>query len=379
MTQAQERGDTNDRRYLYNDAVREILAGNPDESHRILRRILPCRVCRDERCVGCRNIPGYVDHLLGWHEMRDGQFRDGDRLRERGRLYGLHGQHHPIPLPRWTDGPLEGRRIALDLEGGLGDQIMYARFATMLAERGATVIVVASKNLHPLIEDIRGVSRLVDRMAMMELTAADADCWVPSMSVPHQLALEWSTLPNAPYIGAEADDAARWDDRLDTAERLMLGRSGSSPRIGLRWSGGGSYAYERLRQFDPAAFEPLSKRALVVSLHKEYAPRLPCPPWVVELSSAFESWSETAAVIANLDAVISSETSVCVLAAAMGVQTWILVPMTPTHYFMHPFRGAKTPWLCSARLVHMERPGDWGGALKVALDQVMDFITTKGG
>lgn len=336
----------------FNAALLALLRGDADQSEALVR--------------GCIESTPHLDYLLGWHEMRRGRMSIGEGLRERGRLVGFHGQHHPIPLPQYKAGQaLAGKRLALDLEGGLGDQMAYVRFARVFHEAGAEVTIIASRPLHTLLARVEGVARVVDRQDM--LSFKDADFWIPAMRAPSVLGLEWDTLPLG-YLNAKDAVVRRWDRWL-----------GRGPRIGLRWSGGPNYTYENLRRFDPGALAPLARMGRVFALHREPAGE-PCPLWATELCGELTDWEETAGLITCMNVVISCETSVCVLAAMLGVPTFILVPSTPTHYFMYPWRQSTTPWFRFARLFHAERSlgleaTDWPPVLQRVLKAVPEVLS----
>jgi len=266
----------------------------------------------------------------GWHLLRQGKFREGNAHLFRGRAEGVFGNSHPgTGASIWDESP--GKTVMLMLEGGLGDQIHGARFVRDIVAAGSKAVVACAVELAPLIKDIEGVSALCQPEA---LRGVYHDAWLPSMSAAHFLGYEKAE--GAPYIPR-------------TAEAVP-------GRIGIRWSGNPKFEHEQHRLF-PAhllfdAVEGASDD--IISLQRDEGAELR-PSWVKEVD--LSDWKATRDAVSSCERVITSCTSVAHLAGAMGVETWIVVPILP--YYLWAYPGEKTAHYDSVTLFRQEVYGEW--------------------
>lgn len=269
----------------------------------------------------------------GWYELRDGKIQDGYRLMHQGRRVGVFGDKAPdTPQPIWNG---QVGTVLLRLEGGLGDQIHQARYTANLVERGCKVVLSASGSLCALLKDIAGVSAVVQHGAEYGVYH---DYWLPAMSAPIPLGLELADISGRSYISKPQI----------AKERLT---------IGLRWSGNKQFEKEHHKLFPPAPFFDAVKRdgVLFISLQRD-ADLDVKPDWVETVP--LDSWQDTQRAVASCDVVISSCTSVSHLSAAMGVPTWVVIPVMS--YYLYALPGLKTPYYDSMRLFRQSVFGHWG-------------------
>ena len=270
----------------------------------------------------------------GWYYLRQGQIQKGYQLMDKGRLAGVFGNQHPeTQMPEW-DGKAKGT-ILLYLEGGLGDQIHQVRYARSIAERGNKVVVSCTGALVSLLNEVAGVSAVVQHGAEYGVYH---DYWVAGMSAIVPLGFELEDIVGTPYINKPVTI------------------KGHKKRIGLRWSGSKAFEEQHNKLF-PAEllFSAVNSADYeFISLQRDADTEL-CPPWVKQVP--LDSWHETREAIASCDLVISSCTSVSHLAAAMGVETWVVTPIMP--YFLYALDGDKTPYYDSMRLFRQETFGEW--------------------
>jgi len=272
----------------------------------------------------------------GWYYLRQGQIQKGYQLMDKGRLVGVFGNKHPETVTQQWDGKTKGT-ILLYLEGGLGDQIHQIRYAKNIADRGNKVVVSCTGALVPLLNDVAGVSAVVQHGAEYGVYH---DYWVAGMSAVVPLGFELEDIAGTPYINKP------------------LAIKGARKRIGLRWSGSKAFEDQHHKLF-PAellfdAVKDFTLSVEFISLQRdadlEYKPF-----WVKDVP--LDSWHDTQAAIASCDLVISSCTSVSHLAAAMGVPTWVVTPIMP--YFLYALDGDRTPYYDGMRLFRQEIYGDW--------------------
>ncbi len=270
----------------------------------------------------------------GWYKMQQGKLLEGEKLLFRGRIEKIFGNPVPkVPTQIW-DGKSKGT-VLLNLEGGLGDQIHGARYAKYIKDRGCGVIIACSGEIATLLRPIEGVTAVVQHDAVFGVVH---DFWSPSMSTVLPLELEYEDIDGASYIN------------------IPEVKPHTGLRIGIRWQGNPSFEHEQHRIFPPhLMFNALKGTgAEFISLQRDQGAEH-CPDWVKPV--ALNSWEDTKAAIASCDLVISSCTSVAHLSGAMGIPTWIMVPILP--YYLWAREGDTTPWYNSVRLFRQEVFGDW--------------------
>ncbi len=297
----------------------------------------------------------------GWHLLYRGDFKAGMRETERGRRAGVFGSP-PLTTrkPRWSGAEdLRGKTVLLRGEGGFGDEIAGARFAKTLTERGARVVASASFGIVSLFARAQGVAQAIahgqeDRVLF--------DYWLPAMSAPLTLDIDYDTIPDEPYLSAESVYVEKWKALLRSHDESFEGQRTPTLRVGVRWSGNPKFEHEQHRSFP---VEPLLALADIpgvklYSLQRDHDLR-DLPKNIVDLQHPIETWEDTAAAISNLDVVISSCTAVAHLAAAMGKETWIIIPVLPYYFWALP--GERSPWYKSVRLFRQEKFGEWDAPL----------------
>jgi hypothetical protein len=270
----------------------------------------------------------------GWYLLRQGEIQKGYQLMDRGRIEGVFGNTVPdLPTRPW-DGKTKGT-VLLYLEGGLGDQIHQVRYAKPIAERGCKVIVCCSGQLASLFVDVEGVSSVVQHEACF---GTYHDFYVQGMSAVVPLGFELEDLSGTPYIAKPK--AIR----------------GFRKRIGLRWQGQSMFEHEHHKKFPYELMFNAVKGvdADFISLQRDEAVE-ECPPWVEKVP--LNTWEDTRQATASCDLVISSCTSVSHLAAAMGVETWVVTPVMP--YFLYAQEGDTCPYYDTMKLMRQETFGDW--------------------
>lgn len=265
----------------------------------------------------------------GWYLLRQGKLQEGHKLLDKGRKYNVFGnQHIGSTQPIW-DGSSNGI-ILLNLEGGLGDQIHGVRWAKDISERNNKVIVACSAELAPLFIDVRGVSAVVQHEAALGVYHTS---WLPSMSAVIPLKYEYKDLDGNPYI-------------------KRFGKS--KGKIGLRWAGNPEFEHEQHRLFPSKLLFDAVKGYDCISLQRDKG-REECPDWVETVP--LDTWIDTAKAISSCDLVISSCTSVAHLSAAMGIETWIIVPILS--YYLWALPTNKSPYYNSVTLFRQQQYGDW--------------------
>jgi tetratricopeptide (TPR) repeat protein len=260
--------------------------------------------------------------------LSQGRYPEGFALFER--RHELAEMAKPaLPFPEWDGEPVEGRKLLIWPEQGLGDQIQFARFAPILQRMGADVTLVCWPPLARLFAGALGV-RVVAAAGQIEFP--DPDYWVMTMSLAARLGLTPDTLPRDVYLTAPERRAA-----------LPKGA-----RIGLVTQGNAHNANDANR-----------------SLGETDAARLRAIPGALSLDpvdTGAQDFADTAAIIDQLDLVISVDTATAHLAGAMGKPCWTLIPKANTDWRWLRDRS-DSPWYPSMRLFRQPAPGDWASVI----------------
>ena len=271
--------------------------------------------------------------------------------------------------PLWTGQPLGGKTLLLHHEQGFGDTLQISRYLPLLTEQQGTVILRVPPALLGLMRSLRGGARLIsDREP---LPPHDWHC--PLMSLPLACGATLETIPAAvPYLAPEPARVEHWRQTLGARTR---------PRIGLVWAGRQFKPVNRRRDMPLDALRPLLQLdARFISLQKdipegerELIAQLP------ELERHGETvvdFADTAALIENLDLVITVDSAVSHLAGALARPVWIMNRYAPCWRWLEG-RG-DSPWYPTARLFKQQAIGDWDGLVREVMGAAREFVERRG-
>ena len=264
------------------------------------------------------------------------------------------GAHEVYPhrhsTPRWDGSSYWGERLLVHCEQGLGDVIQFCRYLPMVKALGGTLIFEVHAPLIPLLQDWIAIDELVPFDAA-KAPAVDFDQHMPLLSLPMLFQTRLESIPiQVPYLQPSAPKRAHWQSRMET----------QGLRVGLVWSGS---ATDRQRDIPLADCQTWWQvgRIDFFSLQKgeaaEQLNELPSQQVVTALGQQLADFSDTAAVIANLDLVISVDTAVAHLAGAMGKPVWVLLPFAPDWRWL--LERSDSPWYPTARLFRQTQRADW--------------------
>ena len=302
--------------------------------------------------------PGHVDANLnaGVCRLLGGDLEQGWKAYEwRWHKPGFRDLAAQWAAPLWLGAEsLQGKRILIYAEQGLGDTLQFCRYARLLTERGATVLMLVQAPLKRLLAGLPGTAQVLSEGDAVP--AVDYRC--PMMSLPLALGTTAASIPAWPaYLASAPGLRAQWAQRLGAHERA---------RVGVVWAGNASHASDAqrsipLREFAallaaPVDFVALQKEirvldALVLRQHRQ----------VLQAGALLGDFADTAGLVDNLDLVICVDTSVAHLAAAMGKPVWLLLPFAPDWRWM--LEREDSPWYPSVRLFRQQVAGDWGAVL----------------
>lgn len=277
--------------------------------------------------------------------------------------------------PRWDGGPLEGQRLLLYGEQGLGDTIQFVRYASVLRPRAYQIILACQRPLIPLLSRCRDVDVLVAK----DDPYPPFDCYIPLMSIPGVLQTTLESIPAPiPYLEPDPDLVCLWKERLAEYEGF---------KVGIAWQGSPDFHADHQRSIPLACFEPLARLPGVhlISLQKGYGSEqlkeLPPEFPVVDLGDDVDrqhgAFMDTAAIMTQLDLVISSCTSVVHLAGAMGVPVWVALSVSPDWRWL--LGRDDSPWYPTARLFRQSRMGDWKTVMERMARELAETMNDSGG
>ena len=300
-------------------------------------------------------------HLL----LLTGNFAEGWQGYEwRRRMDGWIVRSRSLSGMEWRKDGLAPGRLLLYSEQGLGDTIQFSRFACVVAARGAEVFLEVQSSLGGLPSCLENV-----KVIRNGETLPRHDAHLPLMSLPQVLKVTPATMAaSAPYLSADPARVEAW------ASRLPSGRF----RVGIVWQGKPNADVDRGRSIPLRCFAPLCRipGLTLISLQKhdgvEQLADLPAGMKVETLGADFDrgpdAFVDCAAVMMNLDLVISSDTAAAHLAGALGRPVWIVLRHVPDWRWMTD--RDDSPWYPSARLFRQTRRGDWDEVFERIVDEL---------
>lgn len=262
-------------------------------------------------------------------------------------------------LPAWDGAPLSGKTILIHAEQGLGDTLMFLRFLNRMADMGGTVMIAAQR---PLVAMTKAGWPDLDVISTADLardhSIIEADYQIPLMSLPLYLGAGRQSLSvSAAYLSVPASIRQVWSERLGHADSL---------RVGFTFKGSADHLNDSRRSIPHDVFinalpQGPEYHFLGIDLLEKERQSFASRKDIRSHHRDIGDFSDTAAILSQMDMVICVDTSVAHLAGALGVPTHILLSHTPD--WRWGLTGETTVWYPSVKLVRQERFGDWGGAL----------------
>ncbi|PKU21829.1 tetratricopeptide repeat protein [Telmatospirillum siberiense] len=292
------------------------------------------------------------DFTSGWKEL---EWRDSGSIFDR--------EKSKYKFPRWKGESLHNRSILLyDGEDGFGDTLQFARYISIIADLGARTVVLVDRSLAALLGTIRGVDQVIG----VGDEIPECDFHLPLMSAPFVLGTRLDTVPSlVPYISADPAKVSIWERKLAHLPGL---------KVGLVWGGNprphdpDAATMDRRRSLHWAQMAPLLRVSGVsfISLQKgtpaSQLQHVPPESRPVDYMAEITNFSDTAALVENLDLVITVDTSVAHLAGALNKPVWILSRFNGCWRWL--LDRENSPWYPSARLFRQPKSGDWQSVIE---------------
>ncbi|KAA5542240.1 tetratricopeptide repeat protein [Roseiconus nitratireducens] len=310
---------------------------------------------------------------LGVIYLLQGDYRRGwPEYRWRWRMPAL--KRPTVAAPLWTGQSLNGRSILLYPEQGRGDEMHFVRMAGVLAGVGARVVVLTDPSMIPLFTSVRGIQSLLPTgtaLPPVDYHASFIDAADAWYQLYHELPYAADSFvtgnTHAGYLNVSDPLVSYWDRWL---ENNAMGKDGRK-RIGIAWQGNPKHHADVYRSVPLEAFRPLAEddRLKLVSLQfgfgseqldkTDFADSIGRLPEDTDTTGG--AFTDTAAVMKNLDHVVTSDTSVAHLAGALGVPTTVILGKIPDWRWL--LEGDRTDWYPSMRLVRQSELGRWQDVL----------------
>ena len=301
--------------------------------------------------------------------LRLGDFRRGfQEYESRWEIPVLKSVRLPSPTPLWLGKEsLAGKTILLWAEQGYGDTVQFLRYVPLVAQTaGLTILRVPT-----LLKSLAGtLDCQVSIITLEDLPFHDFNC--PLMSLPLAFGSTLESIPSViPYLRSKADLVEKWRNDLGPRTR---------PRIGLVWAGRRREPVNVTRDMGLEVLAPLTHLDVeIISLQKEIPDQdrtvLQSMHQITRLGEKLSDFEETAALIENLDVVISVDTVVAHLAGALGKPVWIMLRYSGEWRWL--LERSNSPWYPTARIFRQKKPGDWAGVVREITQELQALIVRR--
>jgi Tfp pilus assembly protein PilF len=272
--------------------------------------------------------------------------------------------------PQWDGSPLNGKRILLYAEQGFGDTIHFVRYVPMVEQLGGKVVLAVQPDLVSLIRSMKTRAQVISYASDQ---APEFDTHYTLLLLPMALGTTLQNVPaDVPYLFADQELSSQWRKRMPS----------DGLKVGIAWAGRPTYRNDRNRSTKLSTFAPLAQVEGVhyFSLQKGYAAdQARTPPAGLNLTNwtdELKSFVDTAALIDNLDLVITIDTSIAHLAAAMGKPVWMMIAFMPDWRWM--LDREDSPWYPTMRLFRQPAMGDWPPVLTKVVAALRELKTASG-
>jgi lipoprotein NlpI len=295
-----------------------------------------------------------------------GEYEQGWKEYEWGWQCGERGETRKYVQPKWLgDESIAGKTILIHPEQGFGDLIQFCRYVPMLEKLGAKVLLEAPASLVELMATLSPTVTVIKQGE--PLPAFDIVC--PVMSLPFALKTTLETIPaKTPYLSVNDAKKQYWQEKLGTRNK---------PRIGIVWSGSMTNKIDNnpcarrnipLEQLKPLFELPFEFHVIQKDIRPEDQPILETLSQLHCHQEELKNFADTAAIIQEMDLVISVCTSVAHLSGALGHKTWVMLPYSADYRWM--LNEKYSLWYPSVELIRNKEIGDWSDVIQKTIQQI---------
>ncbi|MBL4749028.1 MAG: hypothetical protein JKX71_00350 [Amylibacter sp.] len=306
---------------------------------------------------GIKKFPYFAElHIqLAFVELAQGKYPEGFKSFN----WRWKGDELSLPdftFPKWAGEDLTGKTVLVTPEQGFGDTVLMARFLPALKKLGCTIKMPIKPPLRRLFATVENDVTFIETKNEMK----DCDFWAPMMDLPLYLDATINTLP-APAKLSIPDDAV-------TRARNITAPFKDRFKVGVMWSGSVTYRANHKRSFSHQRFLELCHipDLQMFSLYK--GPLLDAynadgtSTIIIDAAGSDRDFADSAALMQELDLVISMDSAIVHVAGSLGINVWNLLHSEP-YWLYEPFPD-HTPWYPSMRLITQDKPGDWDGVFE---------------
>ena len=338
-----------------------------------------------ELAIGLAPEDADIHYSLATGLLRQGRLEEGWAEYDwRFRINQAGGSLNAFRInPPWRGEPAAGKTLLLTAEQGLGDTLQFARYIPLMTERGLRIVVAAQAALLRTLRTLPGVAEglveVIDQIG--NYPSYDLHC--PMLSLPRAFNTTLETVPAAiPYLSVPSDVLAHWADH----PALRRSTGDERVRVGLVWGGNTRHVNDTRRSLPLETLAPLLRLPGVQWFSLQVGNRslelqsaaldLPPDDGIVDLSSQLVDFADTAAVVSQLDLVISADTGVAHLAGALGKAVWVMLPRSPDWRWL--ISGSRTPWYPSMRLFRQDQTRNWPSVVAQLTDALQGVLLEQG-
>jgi Flp pilus assembly protein TadD len=316
---------------------------------------LPEAIAVFEKAIALKGDNPDYQNNLAMALLAAGRFEEGWRAYEwRWKTKQFVNVLRDVAKPLWRGEATEGRILLVRAEQGFGDTLQFCRYAPLAVARGLRVMLEVQPALVKLMGSLKGVEHVIAQGRPLP----DFDLYCPMMSLPAAFNTRLETIPaDVPYLAVNAECVNTWRNRLSDGNNKRM-------KVGLVWAGKPRFnspdliAVDRRRSMVPDLLAPLMDIPGIrfYSLQKD-GPPAPKEFGLIDVMDECGDFADTAAIICNLDLIISVDTAVAHLAGALGKPVWLLNRFDSCWRWLQT--GEASPWYPTLRLFRQPTPGDW--------------------
>ena len=361
---------------------------NNAKAHYELSRIYYLQTCEFEQAVyhaqkALSIKPGFDEANITLAELllKQGNFSEGFPLFDQSRHLYIDKQTSRYQffqmIPRWHGESFSGKRIIIGEDGGFGgfgDHIMFARYIPLVKQRGGCVTLPVKKELFRLFKSLDGIEP--DELLLPTgdaIQPEDFDLQIPFISLPTVFKTSLDTIPKAPYLSVGPELNTIWKSRVNNT----CDASSNNLKVGLVWAcNPNKQGNPQHRACDIQTLKPLFDLPNVTYYNLQIGEAVnelsECGIQnIIDLTGHIEDFADTAALISNLDLVISVDTAVAHLTGAIGRPVWLILSFVSVWYWL--IDRIDSPWYPSMRVFHSKTPGDWSGVVEEVRKQLQSM------
>jgi hypothetical protein len=348
-------------------AEKELARAIPQEpgnltAHQLLGSILysqgrwPEFKAETERFRGLDPSSAYLEFELGFLDLLFGEMPRGwEQYEARWDVPGLIGPVRSFSQPVWDGKPFPGKTLLLYYEQGLGDTLMFVRYAPLVKALGGRVMLEVQATLADLVGTCKGVDEVIPYGEPLP----PFDLQLPLLSLPWVFRTDLTSIPaEIPYL----DVPDRVPHRKVFSDLFALALAHGKTRIGLVWAGNPDHKRDAERSISAAALAPLAALPEVAWFSFQMGGQdLPPLPNLISLTPLIDDFSDTAYALSGMDLVITVDTALAHISGAMGIPTLLLLSFQPDWRWM--LDRDDSPWYPTLRIYRQPAFGDWDSVI----------------